>query len=102
MLLRLFLVCALMACPARAGQCNLECWQGRGISDEWLSARDQLDDRGLKITGRWRGAFYGIVESENGQRGVFDEEIVFAATLDLAKLTGFDSLKGLSAFGETR
>jgi len=104
-----FLPCTSQSAPVGAAASSAEdsvmvsqWWSGPNLAGDLLGARDILDDRGLKITGKWRGAFYGILDSENGQRGVFDEEIVFGATLDLAKLTGFDALKGLSAFGETR
>jgi porin len=77
-------------------------WSGKYITGDWFGARDVLSDRGLTVKGKWRGAFYGILASENGQKGVFDQEVAFAAKLDFAKLTGMDGLKGLSAFGETR
>jgi carbohydrate-selective porin OprB len=90
------------ASSSERGSTFAQWWSGPNFTGDLLGARDTLDDRGLKITGKWRGAFYGMLDSENGQRGVFDQEIVFGATLDLAKLTGFDALNGLSAFGETR
>jgi len=86
--------------PAESG--FTDWWNGKYATGDWFGARDVLKDHGLSLKGKWRGAFYGILASENGQKGVFDQELAFAAELDFAKLTGADALEGLSAFGEVR
>ena len=77
-------------------------WDGKYLTGNWLGPRDSLADRGLKFKGKWRGAYYGILSSENGQKGVYNQEVALAATIDFAKLIGSEALQGLSAFGETR
>jgi len=77
-------------------------WNGRKITGDWLGARPVVEDHGLTLGGTWRGIFYGLLASETGARGVFTQELVFNGKLDLAKLSGFEGLQGLSAFGEAR
>ena len=77
-------------------------WKGRNFTGNWFGARDALGARGLTFDGRWRGLYCGVVASENGSRGFFDQEIHFGLRWDLDKLLGAPALAGLSAFGETR
>ncbi len=77
-------------------------WNDRKITGDWLGARPVVEDHGLTLGGTWRGIFYGLLASETGARGVFTQELVFNGKLDLAKLSGFEGLQGLSAFGEAR
>lgn len=77
-------------------------WNGKQMTGNWFGVRDTLADRGLKFTGKYEGIFFGVVDSQRGSRGFYDQEVAFAATLDFAKLTGADALQGLSAFGGVR
>lgn len=77
-------------------------WNGRGITGDWMDVRDTLEDNGLALKGRYTGAFYGVVESQDGERGFFDQEISFGGEFNLGKFLKMDSLKGVKAFAETR
>ncbi len=77
-------------------------WKGKYFTGDWFGARDALAARGFTFDGRWRGLYCGVLASENGGRGFFDQEIHFGVRWDLDKLFGVETLKGLSAFGEAR
>jgi len=105
--------CALIPCSAFAGNpppapvektiCPLaDWWNGKNMTGNWFGVRDTLADHGLSFTGKWEGDFFGILDSKNGTRGSFDEEITFKSEVDFAKLTGFEGVQGLTAFGEIR
>ncbi len=107
------IVCA----PLHAGQTSLQgmeppekiessylekWWNGPGISGDWLGLRKTLEDNGLRLRGRYTGAFYGVVESQESSRGFFDQDISFSGELNFGKFLKVDSLKGIKAFAETR
>jgi carbohydrate-selective porin OprB len=77
-------------------------WHGKYFTGEWFGAREALSDRGIDLRGKWVGVYYGVVDSERGARGFFDQEITFDGEVDVAKLTGAESVRGLSAFGGVR
>lgn len=77
-------------------------WNGRYMTGNWFGARDSLAAHGLTFSGKWEGDFVGILDSKNGARGSFDQEINFKGDVDFAKLTGYAALDGLTAFGEVR
>ena len=91
--------------PSRASESWLaEWWNGKYATGNWFGVRDTLEDRGLKLGGRWIGVYYGVVDGgrSNVRGSFFDEEIKFTGELDFAKLTGWEPLEGLKAFGEVR
>jgi carbohydrate-selective porin OprB len=79
-------------------------WNGKYASGNWFGVRDTLEDRGLKLGGRWIGVYYGVVDGgrPNVRGNYFDEEIKFTGKLDFAKLTGWEPPEGLRGFGEVR
>lgn len=77
-------------------------WNGKNMTGNWFGARDTLADYGLTFTGKYEGIFYGVVDSQRGERGFYDQEVAFGAELDFAKLTRADALEGLKAFGNVR
>jgi porin len=77
-------------------------WSGAGAAGDLFGVRDTLEDKGLTLRGRWRGIYFGILQSENGSGNSFSQEVVFGAGLDFAKLTGWRGLEGLEAFGDVR
>ena len=79
-------------------------WTGKYANGNWFGVRDTLEDRGLKLGGRWIGVYYGVVDGgrPNVRGSYFDEEIKFTGELDFAKLTGWEPLEGLRGFGEVR
>jgi len=79
-----------------------EWWNGKYMTGNWFGVRDSLEDRGIKLGGRWTGDFYGVVDSQRGSRGFFDQEIKFTGEVDFSKLLDTDALKGLKGFGEVR
>lgn|GEM_PF-426414 len=110
-LAKALLATTLLSAPAFAGQATSEApsstpladwWNGKYMTGNWFGVRDTLAEHGLAFSGKWEGDFFGILDSKNGARGVFDQEVNFKGDVDFAKLTGLDSLKGLVAFGEVR
>jgi len=79
-------------------------WNGKYASGNWFGVRDNLEDHGLKLGGRWIGVYYGVVDGGKPDFGssYFDEEIKFTGELDFAKATGWKPLEGLRGFGEVR
>jgi carbohydrate-selective porin OprB len=64
--------------------------------------RDTLEDRGVNMNAEWKANFMAIVSGGTRQTAGFDEEIKFRGTVDFAKLTGWEPLKGLSSYVEVR
>lgn len=79
-----------------------EWWNGKYMTGNWFGLRDTLADRGFKFSGKYEGIFFGVVDSQRGSRGFYDQELAFAGELDFAKLTGAEALEGWSGFGEVR
>ena len=79
-----------------------EWWNGKYMTGNWFGLRDTLADYGFKFGGKYEGIFFGVVDSQRGSRGFYDQELAFAGELDFGKLTGVETLEGLSAFGEVR
>jgi len=77
-------------------------WNGPRVSGDLLGLRPAAAEHGLTLTGRWRGIYFGILESDNGSGNAFSQEVVFNASLDLAKALRWEALGGLTAFGEGR
>lgn len=77
-------------------------WNGKYFTGDWLGVRGDLSDRGIEFKGKWEGVYCGVVDSQRGARGFFDQELAFDAKVDVEKLTGSDAAKGWSAFGGGR
>ena len=77
-------------------------WNGRKATGELLGARQFTRDIGLTIDGRWRGIYFGVLDSANGSGNAFAQELAFAGKVDMAKFLSQPWLEGLTAFGETR
>lgn len=77
-------------------------WNGKHLTGDWFGVRPTLEDYGLKFTGKYEGIFFGVIDSNRGSRGFWDQEVAFAAELDFAKATGVEALEGLTAFGGVR
>jgi len=91
--------------PAESSSSMLsDWWNGKYMSGNWFGFRDTLEENGLKLSGKWTGVFYGLVDggSKGYARGYFDEEIAFDGELDFAKFTKWETLEGLKAFGGVR
>ena len=101
--LLLFLPLFAVAAAAHAGDNAWQkWWHGNKATGNLFGAADAMQDRGLTIDGRWRGIYFGVIESQNGSGSAFAQELAFAAKLNFAKLTRAPGLKGWEAFGEVR
>jgi len=78
--------------------------------EDWWDARKAtgdlfggvVRDNGLSLDGRWRGIYFGILDSASGSGDAFAQELSFGAKLDMAKFLRQPWLEGLSGFGATR
>lgn len=61
-----------------------------------------LAENGLKVDGRWRGIYFGVLESESGSGNAFSQELVFTGQLDLSKALRWENIEGLALFSEVR
>jgi len=52
-------------------------WNGKYMTGNWFGVRDTFADRGLTFNGKYYGAFFGVVDSQDGARGFWDEGIEF-------------------------
>jgi len=77
-------------------------WDGKNMTGDWFGARDALEDRGITLGAKYTGNFYGVVDSERGARGFWDQEVAFTGAVKFDKLLGVEALEGLSAFGGVR
>lgn len=77
-------------------------WNGKYFTGDWLGVRDDLAERGIEFKGKWVGVYNGVVSSERGARGFFDQELTFDAGVNAAKLTGCEALNGWNAYTGVR
>jgi len=77
-------------------------WNGKYVTGDWFGARDALADRGIKLGGKYKLAYFGVADSQNGSGGFYGQDIVFNAKVDFSKLTGFAAIDGLEGFAEGR
>ena len=81
-------------------------WNGKGLlqgsGNPVFDGRKSLEDRGLKLNGSYQGAFFGVIDSEKGSRGFWDQQINFGAELNFGKMLDVDFLEGTTAFGNFR
>jgi porin len=67
-----------------------------------LNLRGHFQDRGLSFDGNYQGAFFGVVASQKGSRGFWDQQLNFGATWNLGKFFDEANLEGLTLFGSAR
>lgn len=78
-------------------------WEGKTLTGNWGGFRDTLQENaGLSFNGKYYGAFFGVVDSQNGSRGIWDQGIEFGAEQNMGKLLKLDGLKGVTLFGNFR
>ena len=81
-------------------------WNGKGLlagsGNPIFDARTSLAERGLSFSGSYQGAFFGVVDSQNGSRGFWDEQINFGSELNFGKLFDVEALNGIVGFGNFR
>lgn len=77
-------------------------WGGKEFTGDWFGLRDTLKDNGFSFSGRYYGAFFGVVDSQRGSRGFWDQGVEFAGSLDFGKAFRVSGLEGLRAFAQIR
>ena len=77
-------------------------WNGKNMTGNWFGVRDTLKDNGFTLSGRYYGAFFGVVDSQGGSRGFWDQGVEFTGDLNLGKAFRVESLEGIRAFGQVR
>ncbi len=77
-------------------------WNGKYMTGNWFGFRDNLGDIGLTFNGKYYGAFFGVVDSQKGARGFWDQGIEFGAEQNFGKLLHVDELKGVKGFAQFR
>jgi len=85
--------------PANGDQLG-EWWGGKYLTGDWFGVRTCWRPR-VEIKGKWSGCIMGLWTA-SAAHGIFDQELAFDAEVNAAKLTGFDALEGLTAFGGVR
>ena len=89
--------------PSQPSACPLaDWWNGKYMTGNWFGLRDTLGDIGLTFNGKYYGAFFGVVDSQKGARGFWDEGIEFGAEQNFGKLLHVDALNGVKGFGQFR
>jgi len=69
----------------------------------WFGLRTTLaEEYGLSFYGKYGGAFFGVVDSENGGHGFWGQALNFGASLNFGKLLDEDALEGITLFGHFR
>ena len=43
-------------------------WNGKRGTGDWFGARPAIEDRGINLTGKWIGTFYGVAAGGSDQR----------------------------------
>jgi porin len=95
----------LLSCGCRAlawGGDFEEWWAGKRAGGDLFGVREELRDTGLTLDGRWRGVYFGVVDSSKGSGSAFAQELSFGANLDMAKFLEQRWLEGLAGFGAAR
>ena len=47
---------------------RMKWWNGKRGTGDWLGARPAIEDRGINLTGKWIGTFYGVAAGDLDQR----------------------------------
>ena len=99
----LFSSAGLVFAHGESGNASLAAWwQGKQSTGDWFGARTLLAENGLRVDGRWRGIYFGVLESESGSGNAFSQELVFTGQLDLSKALRWENIEGLALFSEVR
>jgi len=81
-------------------------WNGKymlgGGSYFGFDLRQKLAAEGVSFNGNYQGAFFGVVDSEKGARGFWDQQINFGNEINFGKLLKNENLEGVLAFSSFR
>src|SRR5688572_11253119 len=76
-------------------------WKGKRAGGDLFGVRPTLEDRGLDFSGHWGAIFASVVSGGLQKRGTFVEQVRFELDVDFAKLTGWETLEGLTGYAST-
>lgn len=80
-----------------------EWWEGKRFTGDWFGVRDTLEDHGFKFSGKYYGAFFGVLkEGDANSKGFWDQGLEFSAEHNIGKFLNVESLEGVRAFGAVR
>ena len=77
-------------------------WNGKYATGNWWGARDGLVEHGVTLGGEWRADFLWNVDGGLEQRFGYDDDWKVRLNIDVAKLTGWEAVKGLSLYADMR
>lgn len=77
-------------------------WRGGHATGTWFGVRDSWERHGLFLDVEWRGNALWNVAGGLAQRFGYDEEWNFRGLLDVAQWTGWETLEGLTIYGDAR
>lgn len=77
-------------------------WNGKYATGKWFGVRNTLEEHGVKLGVEWKANFLWNLVGGLQQRFGYDDEWKFRATLDLAKLSGWEAIDGLSFYTDVR
>jgi porin len=84
----------------------LDWWNGPymlgGTGQFGPNIRGRLKDRGLTFDANYQGALFGVVDSQRGSRGFWNQQFTVSASLNLGRLMEQSALHGTSFFGSIR
>ena len=75
---------------------------GGGSSHFGFDLRQKFANEGVSFNGNYQGAFFGVVASEKGARGFWNQQINFGNEINLGKLLKNENLEGVLAFSSFR
>jgi carbohydrate-selective porin OprB len=81
-------------------------WNGKymlgGGGNFGFDLRQKLATEGVSFNGNYQGAFFGVVDSEKGAHGFWDQQINFGNEINFGKLLKNENLEGILAFSSFR
>lgn len=84
----------------------LDWWNGNymlgGDGQFGPNYRGRLKDRGISFDSNYQGAFFGVVDSQKGSRGFWDQQLNLTAQMNLGDLLEVTHLRGVSFYGAVR
>lgn len=81
-------------------------WNGKGLlageGNSFFDLRSAAEKGGLKLSGNYQGAYLGVIDSQKGARGFWDEQLNFGAEANFGKIFNIKNLECITAFGNFR
>ena len=84
----------------------LDWWNGKtmlgGHGNFAFDARQNLAGKGFVMQGFYQGAFFGVLDSEKGSRGFWDQQLTFGPEIHLGKALDNKRLDGVFCLTDRR